>query len=109
MARHRRPRAARFGLPAGLGLALALAAGCSGGPPPVTPADAARANLALADLQDGRTLLVGRCGGCHRPPVPADHAAREWPVMLDEMAGRANLDLAQRHLVEVYLVTMAAR
>jgi hypothetical protein len=92
-----------------LGLVLGLAAGCSGGPPTATPLDASRAHLELADLQNGRSLLVAKCGGCHRPPMPADHGATEWPVRLDEMATRANLDFMQRHLIEQYLVTMAMR
>ena len=76
-------------------------------PPAVTPLDASRANVALADLQSGRTLLVRKCGGCHRTPLPAEHGAREWPRMLGEMAQRSNLDGPQRQLIEAYLVAMA--
>jgi mono/diheme cytochrome c family protein len=93
-------------------VALALAtAACSGVPPVATSADAARAQTSLAELSQGRTLLLSRCGGCHRPPMPADHAAREWPVMLDEMSARAGLNPRgrERTLLERYLVAMAPR
>ena len=98
----------RLGL--ALSVTLGMLAGCGvGAPPTATAIDASRAHLALADLQHGRSLLVGRCGNCHRPPLPTDHGANEWPEKLDEMAARANLDVVQRHLIEEYLVTMAAR
>jgi cytochrome c553 len=88
-------------------IVLLLAAGCRVAPPTATANDAARANVELAELSRGRSLLVAKCGNCHRPPMPADHGAHEWPVMLDEMSVRANLDVQQRHLIEQYLVTMA--
>ena len=77
----------------------------------MTAADATRAHATVAELEHGRTLLVQRCGGCHRVPVPADHSAREWPVKLDEMASRAGLDVRghERTLLERYLVAMARR
>ncbi|HET7505575.1 MAG TPA: hypothetical protein VFK02_31360 [Kofleriaceae bacterium] len=88
---------------------MASLAGCTGGPPAATALDASRANMQLADLQQGRSLLLSKCGGCHRAPLPTEHRGAEWPVKLDEMAGRAHLDASQRHLIEAYLVTMATR
>ena len=92
-------------------LALLVVAACGRGMPPgATAADAERAHVALGDLQRGRALLVTKCGGaCHRPPVPIDHPASEWPGKLDEMAVRAGIDGGQRALIEAYLVTMATR
>ncbi|HEX7836761.1 MAG TPA: hypothetical protein VF469_04810 [Kofleriaceae bacterium] len=87
---------------------LALA-GCGMGLPVATSGDAARAGVELADLQQGRTLVAAKCGSCHRPPQPAEHRTGDWPHMLDEMATRSQLDITQRHLIEQYLVTMAAR
>ena len=87
-------------------LAGALA-GCGGAPPVATAGDAARANVQLADLEHGRTLMIAKCGGCHRAPMPADHSGRDWPRSLDEMTERAKLDVTQRRLIELYLVTMA--
>lgn len=81
--------------------------GCGGAPPVATAGDAARANVQVADLEQGRTLMIAKCGGCHRAPMPTDHRAHDWPHSLDEMTDRAKLDGAQRHLIELYLVTMA--
>ena len=84
-------------------------AGCGASPPVATPSDAARVHIELAELQRGRTLLVSKCSSCHRPPLPADQTVRAWPGKLGEMAERAHLDVAEQHLIEQYLVTMAAR
>lgn len=91
-------------------LALCVLAGCGGmSPPPVNASDASRANIGLVELQRGRSLLLGKCGGCHRPPMPTDHSALEWPGKLAEMSDRAKIDGQQRFLIEKYLTTMAAR
>ena len=99
---------ARVALAAALALAATGAAGCAAQLPPLaTTVDAQRANVELASLQEGRTLLLRKCGGCHRPPLPSAHAAAEWPGKLGEMAERSNLDLTQRRTIEQYLVVMA--
>jgi hypothetical protein len=78
-------------------------------PPMATASDAQRGNVELAELQQGRSLLLGKCTGCHLTPMPDDHSPVEWPEMITEMAGRAKLDLRQRALLERYLVTMSTR
>lgn len=85
----------------------ALAGGCSRTVPPhATAADAERGHVVLADLQEGRALLVRKCGSCHQPPLPAAHVKLDWPKLLDEMATRATLDERQRALILQYLVVM---
>jgi hypothetical protein len=79
-------------------------------PPPATAGDAERAHVELAELQQGRTLLVQKCGNsCHATPLPASHRASEWPAKLGEMAERSHLRPMQRALIEKYLVTLASR
>ena len=78
-------------------------------PPMVTATDAQRGNVELAELDQGRKLLIGKCTNCHRVPMPNEHTALEWPKMLDEMAARSNLDTTQQKLIEKYLVTMATK
>ena len=91
-------------------LSLVLLAGaCRVTPPHATPADASRANVQLAELKEGRALMVTKCGNCHKPPMPAEHTAAEWPSKLDEMAARSNLDPQQRQLIQQYFVVMASR
>jgi cytochrome c5 len=94
-----------------LPLCVVAAAACAPRTPPTaTASDASRANVELAELQQGRTLLIQKCGGaCHKTPMPGDHLAAEWPKKLDEMAERSKLEPMQRALIEKYLVTMASR
>lgn len=90
-----------------LGVVLA---GCGGGGLPLaTAGDAARAGVQLADLEQGRSLVAAKCGGCHRPPQPTEHSSDSWPHMIDKMAKRSNLDGSQQQLMARYLVTMASR
>ena len=87
---------------------IGLLAACRVGPPHATAADAERSNVAMDELERGRSLLVSKCGAsCHTAPLPSQHTARDWPAKLDEMAERSNLDRVQRHLIEEYLVAMA--
>jgi hypothetical protein len=89
-------------------LALVLLVACTPRlPPQATSADAERANVALGELATGRTMLIKKCGGCHRPPSPSAHTAVEWPRSLDEMSTRSNLDGEQRRLIQLYLVSLA--
>lgn len=91
-------------------LLVVLVAACARrSPPQVTAMDAERGNVELADLQQGRKLLLAKCAGCHKTPMPADHTKAEWPTMIDEMADRSNLDMTQRSLITKYLVVMAER
>jgi hypothetical protein len=86
-----------------------LAAGCGGALPVATPVDAARAGVALAELQQGRSLVAAKCSGCHRTPQPAEHRSAEWPRMIDEMSRRAHVEGGERQAIQDYLVTMATR
>jgi hypothetical protein len=87
-------------------LLVIVLGGCTAMPPPVTAVDAERAHVMLADLQQGRDLLVGKCGGCHAVPLPADLERAKWPSKVDEMSARAGLVPSQRELIAQYLVTM---
>ena len=92
-----------------IALGVAALAGCGQMPPVATVADAERAHVELADLHQGRKLLIRKCGNCHRPPLPAEHAPDVWPGKLDEMVVRSNLNAAQRAAIQQYLVTIAGR
>jgi cytochrome c553 len=90
-----------------IAILVAALAGCGRMTPPhATAADAERGQVALADLQEGRSLLVRKCGGCHQPPMPMAHTAHDWPKMIDEMRSRANLDARQQQLILQYLTVM---
>jgi len=76
-------------------------------PPPVTP-ELARAgrhqHVDLATLREGRVLFVSRCIECHTLPAVSQHGATEWPRLIDEMAGRANLKSTERDAVLAYIL-----
>ena len=65
--------------------------------------------MALADLEEGRTLLIRKCGGCHRTPLPGEQSALDWPGKVGDMAERSKIDARQRALIERYLVVMAPK
>jgi mono/diheme cytochrome c family protein len=79
-------------------------------PPPVT-VELARAGTGqhgdIATLREGRTLFVSRCIECHTLPSVSSHSTQEWPRLINEMAGRANLKPAEREAVLAYI--LAAR
>lgn len=78
-------------------------------PPTATLHDAQRVNLPLAELHEGRALLIRKCGGCHLTPQPRQYSASEWPQKIGEMAERAKLDPHQIVLLQRYLSTMTDR
>lgn len=79
-------------------------------PPHATALDAQRANMTLAELDHGRSLVVAKCGSrCHQPPMPTDHTAGEWPKAMEEMAPRAGVTVTERQAIERYLIALSAR
>lgn len=94
---------------AALFLALAVLAGCTPPPPLATPADAERAHVALAELSQGRDLLIAKCGACHDVPQPNAEPRAKWPAQVLDMGKRAGLAPEDEHLLEQYLMTMAPR
>src|SRR5580765_7953323 len=92
---------------AGVASLAALGAGCGGALPVATAGDATRAGVALAELQQGRSLVAAKCSSCHRTPQPAEHRTDEWPRMIDEMSRRAHVDGGERQAIQAYLMTMA--
>ena len=76
-------------------------------PPPVTEELAragARQHVDLATLHEGRALFTSRCVECHTLPAISQHSVTEWPRLIDEMAGRANLKSTQRDAVLAYIL-----
>jgi mono/diheme cytochrome c family protein len=93
-----------------IGLLLGIAA-CGAPPPLATAADVTRATTptTLAELATGRERYIARCGSCHRPYHPASYAPADWPGYVEMMAERAKLAGEERRVVELYVVTLAAR
>lgn len=92
-----------------------IAAGCAAFAPiapPLHQADADRLSargqaVTLSELQDGRSLYVGRCAGCHRLPRPDAYLPDRWAGFVDEMSARAKLTAPEARAVLHYV--LAAR
>jgi len=97
-----------------ISLSAALAA-CGSSPfPQPTGADARRgnahfANLTLAELQQGRTLYVSRCGSCHALKPPAELQPEQWQAEVTEMREKNGVKLsdAEAQAIVRYLTVAA--
>ena len=77
--------------------------------PPVTPQMASATKqhpVDLATLREGRMLLVQRCIECHTLPVASRFTESDWPCIVHEMGGRANLKPAERDAVLAYIIAV---
>lgn len=94
---------------------LFLLVGCAHSTAPVaTEADAARAQarwpgITVEELNHGRKVYVGHCGGCHLPPAPSSQDAAAWPGHVREMSERAGLSGDEESEVIRYLQALATR
>ena len=80
-------------------LTAALAA-CAASPyPEPVAADAARAaphfpGVPLKELQQGRSLYMSRCGGCHALKRPVELPPAQWQVEVAEMRSKNGVKLS---------------
>jgi mono/diheme cytochrome c family protein len=94
---------------------IALIGGCestSSTAPAISPAivdAAAKRHVGAAQLAQGRTLYTTRCIACHTVPTIAEHSADQWPRILDEMAKRSGLSVAERDAVLAYVLAARAQ
>jgi len=95
-------------------LGLTLGAGCAASLPRPSTATAARAqgrwpDSTLAQLEQGRSVFVQRCSGCHALPLPDSRTEAEWKKVLDEMGAEAKLTANERVLVERFVLSVRTR
>ena len=99
-----------------LSLLLAGAVAACGGSavPEPTTADALRGSahfpdVTLAELQQGRTLYVSRCGSCHTLKRPAELPSEQWQVEVTEMRSKNGVKLsdAEAQAIVRYLALAA--
>jgi len=96
------------------GLGLALGAGCAAALPRPSAATITRAqgrwpDATLAQLEQGRSVFVQRCSGCHALPLPDSRTEAEWKKVLDEMAAEAKLTTDERVQVERFVLSARTR
>lgn len=81
-------------------LFVATLAACSGSAVPrPSAADAVRGSahfpdLTLAQLNEGRTLYVSRCGSCHALKRPAELRPEQWQTEVLEMRDKNGVKLS---------------
>lgn len=106
-----RPATLRLGL---VGALLVLVGGCVSAITQPTAADLPRAQArwpaaTLAELQEGRTLYVQKCAGCHHLYVPGAYSPDRWLGLVPEMQERAKLDDGQAERIARYLASVSQR
>ena len=97
-------------------LLVAALAACGGSPyPQPTTADASRGaahfpDLTLAELQQGRSLYVSRCGSCHALKPPAELPPQQWQAEVSEMREKNGVKLsdAEAQAIVRYLAVASA-
>jgi len=95
-------------------LGLTLGAGCAAALPRPSAATVTRAqgrwpDSSLAQLEQGRSMFVQRCSGCHALPLPDSRTEAEWKKVMDEMAAEAKLTPDERVLVERFVLSVRTR
>jgi mono/diheme cytochrome c family protein len=65
--------------------------------PPIPPPDSSQA------IQDGHRLYMAKCTLCHDAILPAEHAAADWPKLVDTYAPRARLQPDEKAQILAYL------
>ena len=60
---------------------------------------------AAVHLDEGRSLYVTNCSGCHSLHSPLEHTEIEWTKLFDEMASKAHMTQQDSTSVLAYLVT----
>ena len=99
-----------------LGLALALGAlsglaACAGQIPRPTSLQAQwaaqRWPAATPEaLDQGRTIYIAKCSGCHTLRLPSVYAEERWPAILDKMQKRAKITDEQKEEILHFVLTV---
>ena len=100
-------RLAVFG---GLSVLLAIAA-CAGQIPRPTPPQQAWAaqrwpDATPAALEQGRSIYILKCAGCHTLRLPAVYSQERWPLILDKMQKRAKITDAEKESILQYVLSV---
>jgi len=90
------PSAVRFW---GAAYAMLASFGCVAALPEPTSAQVAVARasdpeLSLEDLRRGRAAYIARCGNCHALRSPLEHAPEAWPLEVQRMQTKHQVQLS---------------
>jgi mono/diheme cytochrome c family protein len=90
---------------------LVMLAACAGQIPRPTPPQARWAaqrwpGATPEALEQGRSLYIRKCSGCHTLRVPAVYSQERWPQILDKMQKRAKLSEADKESILHYVLSV---
>jgi hypothetical protein len=60
----------------------------------------------LSQLEEGRTLYIQKCSGCHTLRLPSEFTEEKWGTIIQEMKMKAKLDEEESRKVLQYIVTI---
>lgn len=63
----------------------------------------------LEELQQGRTIYVRKCAGCHHLHRPDEYPADRWRSLVDEMRKEAKVSAEEEELIVKYLSAASTR
>ncbi len=61
------------------------------------------ASATLSDLQNGRTLYINNCAGCHSLYIPESYTPSQWSSILPNMTPKTSLTASEVALVKKYV------
>ena len=84
---------------------LLMLSACSAPAPLFQPTEqmAQTSGVKLADLQQGRTLYVASCSGCHTLYTAETYTKTEWTTNLNKMQRKAKISDGEKALIYNYL------
>lgn len=91
-----------------LGFALLLLASCGATAKNLylpLEANAAKTDVSVQDLVNGRDLYLNECNECHKLNQPKKYTSGEWTKILKKMQEKAEITDAQRELIFSYLTS----
>ena len=70
-----------------------------------TQNDATAQKTTLEKLQQGRTLYINKCAGCHNLYLPSSYTNKAWTPILERMQQPARITDSEKELIGAYLET----
>lgn len=70
-----------------------------------TEVNAAKANVSVDNLLEGKVLYMNKCNKCHGLKKPSKYSAEKWTDNLNKMQERAKITDAEKKRIHTYLTS----
>lgn len=57
----------------------------------------------LEELNEGRSIYINKCGGCHTLVLPEKYSDKDWGIWVDKMEVKANITPSEKEKIMKYL------